>query len=439
MLGPYRRVLRLPGAWQFSLTGFIARIPWSMVALGIVVFISTTTGSYAQAGVLSACFQIAASIGAVATSRWSDRLGQARLLPWVVMVNAAFLIGFVACVELGLPLIVQAVTVAVAGAAQPAIGSMVRARWARTVSDPADLRSAFALESIVDEVVFTAGPLLVAVLAFQVALPAPIVVGALVGLVGGIALAAQRRSQPEPSARAAHADQRGVGAMRQPGLLLLVVGALGIGAVFGSYEVAVVAFCEDKGSPSASGVVLALWAFGSLVGGLVFGARPWQAPLPRQVVVLAGCLALVLVPTPFIGGVGVLAVATLFAGAAVAPALIANFSLTERLVPPALLTEGLTWTNSGLALGFAGGSSLGGIVIDSYGTTVAFCLPIAGAAFACAVVAVGQPVLRRAMSRSSSAARPDSTPTAPLNAEPVPGPAPGGIPDDPANGGAVRL
>lgn len=428
VLTTYRRALELPGAWQFSLTGFVARLPIAMIGLGIVLLISTTSGSYALAGVLAAAFQVAAAAGAIASSRWIDRVGQHRLLPWLGAINAIALVGFVAAVEYGLPFVVQAVVIAVAGAAQPAIGSMVRARWAAAAPDMDRLRSAFALESIIDELIFSVGPLVTAFLAFQLGLPLPLLISAVIGLVGAIALSLQRRTEPQPSGRARResADGSRGGALRQPGLLLVVVGAMGVGGVFGSYEVSVVAFTVDAGAAGASGIILGLWAFASMLGGIVFGSRHWQLPLARQVMVLSGALALVLVPAPFVGSVPLLGLTTLLAGAAVAPALIANFSLTERLVPGHLLTEGLTWTNSGLALGFSAGTTLGGIVIDAHGTAWAFVLPIVSAGIAFVVAAFGQRTLLRA-----SVDRPQPAPVVTWNTDPLPGPGPGAIVDDP--------
>lgn len=431
MLSTYRRALTLPGAWQFSATGFVARLPIAMVGLGIVLLISTRTGSYALAGILSAAFQVSAAGGALLTSRWMDRIGQHRLLPALAIANAALMVGFVLSVELGAPVGVQIVVAALAGATQPAIGSMVRARWAKVAPDPVRLRSAFALESIIDELIFTIGPLLTAVLAFQVALPAPLIAAAVIGLVGGLGLAVQRSSEPAPAGPPARdpSGRRARGALGQPGLALLVASALGIGGVFGTYEVTVVAFSEDAGQSGASGIVLGLWALGSMLGGIVFGARQWDRPLAQQVVILTGVLALVLVPAPFVSSVPALAVATFVAGAAVAPALIAVFSLTERLVPARLLTEGLTWANSGLAIGFSVGTTVAGAVIDAYGTTVAFILPAASAASAALVAGLGVGLLQRA-----SQGRTQPPPVATWNNDAMPGPAPGAFVDDPGSG-----
>ncbi len=434
VLTTYRRALQLPGAWQFSASGFVARLPIAMDGLGIVLLISATTGSYALAGILSAAFQLCAAFGALVSSRWVDRLGQHRLLPGLAIVHGLGLVAFVACVELGAPLAVQILAVAAAGASQPAIGSMVRARWAHAAPDGDRLRSAFALESIIDELIFSIGPLLTAFLAFQIALPAPLIVAAVIAVAGSLALAFQRRTEPPSSASlspGSPVDRPRRGALALPGMATMVVGALGVGGVFGTYEVSVVAFAEQAGRSEAAGLILGLWAVGSMLGGIYFGSRHWRLPLPRQVLLLTGLLTLILVPAPFVKSLPTLAVSTFVAGIAVAPALIAVFSLTERLVPPTLLTEGLTWTNSGLAVGFSAGAAVAGVVIDSHGTTWSFVLPCVCAATACVTAAIGQGALRRA---SEGRRQPLPVPT--WNDDPVPGPGAGGIVDDPdASGG----
>jgi MFS family permease len=209
----------------------------------------------------------------------------------------------------------------------------------------------------------------------------------------------------------------------------MVLASLGIGAVFGTYEVTVVAFTEASAMPGTAGLVLGLWAVGSMIGGLFFGARHWRIDLPRQVAILSGILAVALLVAPFVRSVPALALSATLGAFVVAPSLIAVFSLTERLVPEDQLTEGLTWTNSGLAVGYSFGTAVNGFVIDSYGTTVAFLLPALCAGFACLVTVAGLPVLRRSMRHGAA-----PTPGIALNSEAVPGPSPGGIVDDPDSG-----
>lgn len=431
MLTAYRSSLRLPGAARFSSTGFLARLPVAMVGLGIVLLVSERTGSYAAAGILSASFQLPAALGAVVTSRWVDRLGQHRLLPWLALLNAAFLIAFVMSVESGALLIVQALVVAAAGLTQPAIGSMIRARWAALATRPSDLRSAFALESIIDELIFTVGPLATALIAFQLGLPLPLILAAALGLAGGILLALQRRTEPPLGTLGDHEPSR-TGALRHPGMVLVVAAAMGVGAVFGTYEVSVVAFTQEAGSPGSSGLVLGVWAFGSLLAGIWFGSRTWTMTLGRQMFVMPAILAVVLIPAPFTPSILTLTIATVIAGMAVAPTLIAAFSITERLVPSRQLTEGLTWTNSGLAIGFSFGTATAGVVVDSWGPSWGFALAIAGASFAALMASFGQSAFRVAERRATP-----EIPVAAWNTDPLPGPHPWGVTDSPPIVGAT--
>lgn len=429
MLSTYRDVLRLPGAASMSVAGYIARQPLSMVALGIVVYISGLTGSFAEAGLLAAAFQVPAALCALFTSRWMDRSGQRRVLPLLALLHAAMLVLFILTVQAGRPFAVQVLVAALVGATQPSIGALVRTRWAFIIGRdgrPGQQRAAFALESLVDELIFTLGPLLVTFLAINIALWSPLALAALLLLTGSLLLAAMSRTAPPPTGRpTAHATRRAV--IREPGMLVAFIAAIGLGEVFGSYEVAVVAFTSDAGQPAASGLVLALWAFGSLVGGLWFGARHWRVHLPTQALVCLLILTAVLLPVPFIRSVPVLAIATAIGGAAVAPALISGFSLAERLVPRARLTEGLTWATSGLALGVSAGAALGGAVIDGLGTAWAFALPIVGAGVAALTIALRRQRLIASVRPYS--AQEDDTVVVPLP-DPVPGPGPGAVSDD---------
>lgn len=214
----------------------------------------------------------------------------------------------------------------------------MRSRWSALVGGSHDLERAYALESSLDEAIYVLGPLIATALAVGVA-PSAGLLGALaLTVAGSLALAAQRDTEPAASASRDHAEER---AIRSPGLRVLVVTLVGVGAVFGTVDVAMVAFAEEAGSPGAVGPLLALFAAGSLVSGLAYGARPWRAPLHQRFLVsLAGLC----------GGTGLLALAhgvplmalvVVAAGVAIAPTLIAGFGLAQKLAPLSALTEGL--------------------------------------------------------------------------------------------------
>jgi Major Facilitator Superfamily. len=171
-----------------------------MLALALVLLVSETTGSYAFAGALSAAFAVTAALASILTSRWADRSGQTQVLRILAVVHSALLVAVTYLIVQGAPAAVQLVVVVAAGASSPAIGSFVRARWthaAHSGQQPALLRVGFAWESILDELIFTLGPLITTALAFGVGFPVPLIVAAAAVLIGALGLSMCTRSTPQ--------------------------------------------------------------------------------------------------------------------------------------------------------------------------------------------------------------------------------------------------
>jgi MFS family permease len=364
LLDPYRRVLSVPGGAAFSAAGFVARLPISMQTLGIVLLVAPTTGSYALAGAVSATFALSQALLSPPLGRLVDRLGQARVL---VPALAAHTLGALALVGLALadaPIWTLFPAAALYGASHPQPGSLVRARWSHALAGSPLLPTAFSLESVIDEVIFVVGPVLVTVLATEVAPAAGLLVAYALSAVGGLALAAQRRTEPPRQAPGAgQARPRSV--LRLAGVRVLVAVAFALGAIFGSIEVATVAFTDERGQPSAAGLVLALLAGGSLIAGVWYGTVDWRSEPQRRFVLGIVLLAAAVAPLPLAPNVPVLAVLAFVGGFAISPALIAGFALLDRLVPPASRTEGLAWFSTGIGIGLALASSIAGQVVDA--------------------------------------------------------------------------
>ena len=388
MLTTYRRILGLPGTLLFSATGMVARLPMSMVSLGIVLLVSTATGSYGLAGSVSAAYLIANGGFAIVQGRLLDRFGQSRVLPAAVILFGATLALLMWSVQAGWPVIVSYLLAAVSGAALPSVGACVRARWSHVLRSPDQLQTAFALEAVVDESVFMLGPILVTVLA-TVWHPVAGLTAALVsGVVGTLFFAAQRATEPP-----AHPRREATGP--RPGMpwatvapLALVCAALG--TLFGAAEVTTVAFAEELGSKGYAGPLLALWALGSLIAGLVTGAVHWRRGPDHRLRWGSAAMMAAMLPLGLIGSVPLMGVALFIAGFAIAPTLIATMSLTEKTVPHARLTEGMAIMHTGIVAGVAPGATVAGVVIDAYGASPAY-LVAAGAGLISAVAAQAIP------------------------------------------------
>ncbi|GAB3666258.1 MFS transporter [Nocardioides korecus] len=364
MLSPYRRVLSTPGGLGFSLAGLVARMPMSMMTLGIVLLVSRTSGSYAVAGQVSAAYVVGNAASAVVHGRLADRFGQRPVLLGGALVHAVGTVALLVAVTRDAALPWALLTAAVAGIGQPQVGAMVRARWAHLLADPGDRHTAFSLEGVLDEVVFVTGPTLVTFVATAAAPPTGLVLAVVLGTVGTVALALQRRSAP-PAAPAGRARGRG----RLPLGLLAVLGVafLALGALFGALEVATVAVAQEQEHPAFAGVMLATFSAGSLVAGVVSGAATIRRhPLVRARLGLV-LLALGTLPLPFLPGLGWRAVVLTLVGLTLAPTLVALFSLVEQSVPAGRLTEAIGLVGTGVAGGIAPGAWAAGAVADGPG------------------------------------------------------------------------
>ena len=390
---PYARIFTVPGSRSFSFAGWLARVPMSTVGLGSVLLVAGETGSYGLAGAVAGTLSLAFAVGSPQWARGMDRVGQGRVLVWAGVAYLVLGLAFSAVVVVDAPRWSWFVLAALTGVCGANVGAAVRARWAHALEDAGDRQTAFAFESVVDEVVFVVGPPAVTFLAALIAPPAGFVVGLVVGVAGSVWLARQEATQPPVHPRATGGRSRATSVL-SPTLVVVAVAYLAVGTVFGAMDVVVVGFAQAEGVPLMAGVALAAYAGGSLVSGLAYGV----VRLPGSMVAkFVGCTVLFGVAAQgmlLVGSVTWLVAAAFLAGLAIAPVLVSGMSLVESRVPRAALNEGLTWTTTGLTLGVTAGAALAGSAVDAWGAESAFLVPALGAGVAGVLAVVGAVVLR---------------------------------------------
>jgi MFS family permease len=367
---PYREVLSDRRAVAFSLTGFIARLPLSMTGMGIVLLVSLTTGSFGLAGSLTAAATVTGAIVAPLWGRATDRVGQARVLLLTVLINVLSVALLVSAIELGWPLPVSFAAAVGIGIGFSLAGSSVRARWTYRLNGSPWLHTAYAIEAMLDELVFIIGPVLVTFLATALHPALGVSVSAVIGLIGAAALAAQRST--EPPIRSTSDDHEGWTRMPWRVLLPVAIACTALGMIFGGMEVNIVAFAKEAGVLPYAGLILIAWSFGSLLAGAITGAITWHASPARRFRVGATLLALSLLPLPFITHPVGVAMLLILSGMAIAPTLIASVGVTQSAVDQSRLTEALAWSSTGLAGGVAIGAAVVGHVIDGWGAQAGF-------------------------------------------------------------------
>ena len=385
----YRALFAAPGAAAFCAAGFVARLPIAMVGIGIVTMFSQLRGDYGLGGALSAVFALSYAALTPLVSRAVDRHGQYRVLPAASAISAAATVAMLAAVRLEAPTVFLFLCAIPAGL-MPTIGAMVRARWTELYRGTDRLRTAFALEAVIDEVCFIVGPVLSVGLSVALFPESGPLLGAVLLLVGTLTLAAQRRTEPPVKSErpdAVRSERPHRGSLLSPVLVALAAVMVAMGTIFGVIDVVGVAFTADRDAPGAATFVLALFATGSAVSGLFFGARHVAAPLTRQLLIATAAVAVLLWPLLLAGTVPALAALYLLAGVTISPTMIVTMSLVERVVPAERLTEGITWTVTGLGVGVAAGSALVGQVIDRSGTSAGIGVAIAAGLVGCALAA----------------------------------------------------
>jgi MFS family permease len=370
---PLGAVLRAPGfVWLFG-ASMVARVPGFAIGLVLVLRTRELTGSFAAGGLVAGVNALAIGVTGPILGRVIDRRGQVPVLAGCAVLS------FGGMVALGLLSHGAGVGAALAcaiatGTGFPPLGACLRSALPTLLPDRERRHAAFALDSATTEITYVIAPLLVAAsialggtrdAAFVCAILSPL------GILGFAAHPAVRTWRaPERSGRG--------GALRGPGVRVLVIVFGLVGAAFGAVEVAVPASAD----PGLAGVLLALWGVGSLVGGLLAARAPAPADPPRRLRRLLVALAvgqLLLVPAT---GLVALAVLLTIAGLAIAPTFACTFGLMEELAPAGTLTEAYTWLSSGITGGLAVGAAVAGTLAQHNG-------PAAGFAFAAAAAAAG--------------------------------------------------
>lgn len=375
-LGRYWRLTRVPGFLPLLGASLIARLPLGMSTLALLLLAQRSTGSYQLAGIAVGCFALASALGSPARGRLADRYGPSPVLLVTGVAQPVALVGVAltaaAAASTPAPMLV---TVALAGLLVPPVGPVTRAAWQQLVTAPDLARAAFALDSLVLQIIFyIAGPPIVAVIATAVSPSTAVLAVAALTLVGNLAVTQCAPVRRMPRRRE---HQSVLGPLTEPRLIAVLLTCIVTSAAFAALEATVASWTISRNATAWSGLLLALIGVGSIAGGLFYGTRSPTAPMARQyrrwlLVLAVGTAPLVLAPNIVV--LGVLLVA---AGVAIGPASTSQFNLVGELGPAGALTESFTWLFSAVLAGTALGNYLAGTAVEIYGAQLALALPLA--------------------------------------------------------------
>ncbi len=369
---PYVDILATPGAWRFSLAAWFGRIMRSTAGIGAILLVAGSADNYALAGAVSGSVVLGAALAGPLWSRAADARGQARVLPLAIGTAVVSAVALVASVELHAPAWTWFVAAFLVGASSIDAGSLARARWVHLLTTPEKRHTALALESVGDEFTFVIGPPVVTLLAGLVNPAFGFSVGVGISVLGLAALLVQRSTAPAPGV--APASSRWLPLT----VLALLAGYAGVGFQFGAVDLAAVGVANTLGSPALAGLLLSVFAVGSVLSGLVFGAVSARWGAIRRVWIAGLAFAAVMPLFLLAHDPLTLALISLLAGVVTTPVLISGSSLIEQTVDRSVITSAMAWPTVALSLGVTAGASLSGAAIDEIGPYAGLYVPMIG-------------------------------------------------------------
>ncbi|MFD3334218.1 MFS transporter [Streptomyces sp. NPDC058700] len=371
--GGYLDILRAPHAARLLAGTLLGRLPNGTGPVALTLFVRDQGGSYTLAGGLIAAYGVATAVGQPLLGRAVDLKGQPRVqLPAAAL--SALGMAVLALTGIGhLPLAYAAVVLA--GLFTPPLEGGLRALWPGVLGREDRVHRAYALDAVAQEVMFTAGPLLLTLLVSLWSPAAALLVINLLGVLGALSVVL---SEPSRTWRSAPREAHWLGALRSPGLLALLGSFFFVGLALGSITVAAVAYADDRGAPSVYGWLMAALGLGALLGGVVYGARRWSGAPERRLRVLVLLLAVCYLPLVLTPGPVAMTGLSALAGVFLAPALACAFIVVDRHAPRGTVTEAFSWLVTTFGVGSALGSAVAGPAVELAGTVSGFAVAGAG-------------------------------------------------------------
>lgn len=356
-MSSYASLLKTPGVARIIGAQLTARFPNGMLSLAYLLHIEHLTGSYGSAGLVLGATSAGQAIAGPLTSRWMGRWAMRPVLLLTLVVCGISMAGIALLI---VPVWMYMAIGFVGGLATPPIQPAVRTIYPKMVNSR-QLTPLFSLDASAQEIIWVAAPVVTTLIATQISTVAAIAVAGAFLVGGGCWFI----FSPEVGRVRIPRSRRKLGAVlsRPPVLLATVTGFLLIGAC-AAVEAGVVATFRDSGAES--GVILAIFATGSLIGGLSLGhlpIGPWA--LARRMAGVALGMAFAAASLNFWW----LAVLLLIAGVGIAPALAVMFAIVSASVKFSETAEAYGWVGTGQLIGAAIGSAVAGFMIDGFGPT----------------------------------------------------------------------
>lgn len=362
-LARYTHLLGQPPLRAAIAASVLGRLPIGIAGLAILMLAQDTTGSFGRGGAVAACYVAGLAMFAPLLGRLIDRTGPRAILLACAFAFPASLAALVATLTGEAPPWMSFGLAALAGASFPPITVCMRTFFKQRLREEGQLAAAYSLESVLIELIFILGPVLVAMFVALASPAAAVLFAAACGCSGTLLFhrsAALRNWRVE-----ARTGSSLFGPLSEPGFVPLLIVIVLYASAFGLVEIGTTAYATEAGQPAAAGLLLGVMSIGSAAGGLVYGSRSWRLPIARQFPLMLSIMGLGVAPLALLSSPWAFALWCLIAGIAMAPALIMQSMLVAKNSRPEHSTEAFTWSSTALLAGVGFGLTIGGVMLES--------------------------------------------------------------------------
>ncbi|MFU0539070.1 MFS transporter [Gardnerella vaginalis] len=453
----YAKLFSFEGTRAFCISGAIARLPISMMGLGIVLALNHIYNNWTIAGTMSAAYVLSQAAVTPLYAKLFDRFGQRKVGVLALSAQVVCMLSFATAALFHIPLPILFALAILMGVTQFAFGALVRTRWAYTLKSQTDdtlLNVAYALESGIDEIVFIFGPILAAWLATSVHPVSQLFVPVLASGLGGAWFLSLKNTQPAvvkivqvESAPANDEDVRAAlengpystsgnsvgnsvedsskngkkiiaknlrdklslkqlrnanrknkpkNVLLYRGIIPLVIMFLVFNMSFSAFDVSVTAAMRAQGLDKLIGLQLALFACGSLVGAVIFGSHKFRGSNWSHLIVFLSLLTVGFILMNInIDRLILLSIFELLSGLCVSPIFATGNLIVKDTIPEHSLTEGLSWLPTASATGASLGSMVAGFAIDAWSSHGGMMVPWISTLVAIPIASIGWIIVTR--------------------------------------------
>lgn len=264
--------------WIASLN--LAQLPIAMRPLLITLLADQRTGGFTASGVAAGITAAGMAVSAPLWSRALGRFGDTRVLAVSGALSVLAQVALVYTAGLGALLSMSALV----GLCTPPVASSVRAQLPAVLAEHG-LTRGYTANAVGQEVVYIGGPLWVAGWVSLAGPSAALLASAACGAVAtvvGLVLFSARPEQPAPATQGGTDTRRAVVTLGGSYLTYWVC--------MGAMWVLLPAFATHLGRSSATGVLVAIWSAGSLVGGVLIATIRIRVPLAARYLALLAML-----------------------------------------------------------------------------------------------------------------------------------------------------